>query len=110
PAKGRVSAAAQRLADACLTSGAARLCLSGEHTGQGSKAKLQLDDLAFSYVEPLLPETLTVAGAMSAAVDARLPTNGTPVIKARVTTSEGRITAHQADGKQVQVLEFDPAN
>ncbi|HLQ85455.1 MAG TPA: translocation/assembly module TamB domain-containing protein [Salinisphaeraceae bacterium] len=111
PASGQVTADAQHIAAACLTSQDARLCIDAAHDQQGASAKLQLDDLAFAYLDTFLPEDLDLSGSLSAAVDATLPAQGTPAIALRLQTTPGEITVIRADAEQpVEVLAFDPAH
>lgn len=108
-ASGQISAKAQRITDACLTSGQARLCVTGAHTAKGTKASLTLEDLAFTYAKPVLPENLTITGALSGTVDAHLPADGPPTVTAHLSTTAGRITTRTQHGETVQVLKFEPA-
>src|SRR5699024_10606674 len=63
PASGRIAAGGQRIQNACLHSGEARLCISGEHDARGSTAAVKLADLAFAYAQPFLPDNLSIGGA-----------------------------------------------
>src|SRR5699024_10310907 len=49
PATGQLAAGSQHIANACLNSGEARLCIDGRHDGDGTTASLQLTGLAFAY-------------------------------------------------------------
>src|SRR5699024_1256704 len=109
PASGQVSAHAQQLDDACLTSGDARLCVDGGHSDRGTHAQARLDSQALAYLAPHLPDDLDVTGALSARMEANLPAGGTPDVTMHMETTPGRIAARQADGETAQVLNFDPA-
>ena len=91
PAAGAVSADAQSLNNACLTSGNARLCLQGAHDARATSAKIRLSNLAYAYAKPFFPDGLTVDGAISGTVDAQIPTGATPDINADLRTSGGPI-------------------
>lgn len=108
PAAGSVSAEAQSIDDACLTSGEARLCLTGRHDAKASSAKIRLSDFAYDYAEPFFPEGLEVAGTMSGTVDARLPAQGDPDIDADLRTSDGYVNMAQPDGETVRIVDMEP--
>lgn len=110
PAAGRVSAAAQSIEDACLTSGAARLCLRGAHDARATTAHVELSDLAYAYARPFFPEGLDVDGALSGTVDARLPASGDPDIDARLATSGGAVRMTQPDESVVEVVNLAPGS
>src|SRR5699024_368891 len=81
PASGRVTASSQRISDACVASGDARLCIDGAHAGSGTKATVKLSDLAFAYVQPFLPDNLSIGGALSGTVEASIPAGGNPALQ-----------------------------
>lgn len=110
PASGQLSADTQRIADACLSSGDARLCVTGQHNSDGTQASLQLSDLAFAYAEPFMPDNLDISGALSGTVDVKLPKDGTPVAKVQMKTTAGEVVTRRGDGEQVRVLAFEPAH
>ena len=107
-ASGRVSADAQSIEDACLTSGEARLCLSGANDGQGSRAQIELADLAYAYARPFFPEGLDVDGALSGRIEAALPAGAEPDIDAQLTTSGGAVRMTQPDDSVVEVIDLAP--
>ncbi len=108
PASGTVSATAQSISDACLTSGDSRVCLRGSHDSRASVAHVELDDFAYDYAKPFFPEGLNIAGAISGTVDARLPATGNPDVDARLTTSSGYVDMTQPDESVVRVVSMEP--
>ena len=108
PARGSVSAEAQSVNNACLTSGDARLCLTGAHNADVSSAQIELSDFAYDYAEPFFPEGLEIAGAVSGTVDARIPTGGDPDIDADLRTSDGYVNMAQPDGEVVRIVDMEP--
>lgn len=109
PARGYVSATEQQLADACLISDQARVCLEGERSANsGSRAHVTLKNLAFGYAKPALPDDMSVNGALSGTIKARQPATGTPEVSAQLTTSSGQVQVANADDKTVQLLALKP--
>lgn len=108
PASGTVSADAQSISDACLTSGGSRVCIRGSHDGQASVAHVTLDDFAYDYGKPFFPEGLDIAGAISGTVDARLPASGNPDVEALLTTSDGYVDMTQPDESVVRIVSMEP--
>lgn len=108
PASGAVSASAQSIQDACLTSGEARVCLRGSHDSQVSVAHIELSDFAYDYAQIYFPEGLDIQGAVSGVIDARLPAGGDPDIDARLNTSAGSVAMTQVDGSVVRIVDMEP--
>lgn len=109
PAHGQVSASAQSLGQACwTTTGDARLCLQGRHDDKASQAQFTLNDFAYAYIKPLLPETMQLSGGLSAKGKARLPTGGSPAIELSVRTQAGALAVKKLKSKKVHVLAFEP--
>ncbi|GAB3672827.1 translocation/assembly module TamB domain-containing protein [Salinisphaera aquimarina] len=108
PASGLVSANAQSIKDACLTSGGSRVCLRGSHDAKASAAHVQLSDFAYDYARPFFPEGLDIDGSISGTVDARLPTNGNPDVNAQLTTSNGSVDMTQPDDSVVRIVDMQP--
>lgn len=108
PARGRVTASAQRLQQACWTSAGARLCLQGAHDEKGSRARFSLADLALAQLQPLLPNGMQLEGALDAEGQAHMPADGSPVAEVSITTAAGRLRAANPAGEMVDVLVFKP--
>ncbi|AWN15588.1 translocation/assembly module TamB domain-containing protein [Salinisphaera sp. LB1] len=110
PASGSVSAKAQSIENACLTSGSARLCLSGSHDAKRSKGHVKLSDFNYDYAKHFFPAGLKVTGSVSGQVDAKLPTGGTPQVNANLQTSAGTVSMANAQSKRVKVLNMQPGH
>lgn len=110
PASGRVSASAQAIKDACLTSGQARLCITGSHDSKASVADINLSDFNYDYAKPFFPEGLDVTGAVSGQVNARIPAQGAMTVKADLNTTAGRVSMAAPSGKIVRVLDMQPGS
>ena len=110
PASGAVSAKAQSIDNACLTSGGARLCLTGSHDAKLSKAHVELSDFNYDYAKSFFPDGLNVTGSVSGQVDAKLPTGGTPQVDANLHTSAGTVSMANAQGETVKVLDMRPGH
>lgn len=110
PASGIVSADAQSIKDACLTSGGARLCITGSHDAKASVGHIKLSDFNYAYAKSFFPEGLGVTGAVSGTVDARLPTGGNPDVDADLRTTAGRVSMDNVNGEAVRVLDMQPGH
>lgn len=110
PASGAVSAKAQSIKDACLTSGGARLCITGSHDDKASVGHIKLSDFDYNYAKSFFPEGLGVTGAISGTVDARVPTGGNPDVDADLRTTAGRVTMANVEGEPVRVLDMQPGH
>lgn len=110
PASGAVSARAQSIKNACLTSGDARLCITGSHDAKASVGHIKLSDFNYDYAQSFFPEGLGVSGAVSGTVDARVPTGGNPDVDADLHTTAGRVTMDDINGKAVRVLDMQPGH
>jgi translocation and assembly module TamB len=108
PASGIVSADAQSLKNACLTSGGARLCITGSHDAKASVGHIKLSNFDYSYAKSFFPQGLGATGAISGTVDARVPTGGSPDVEADLRTMAGRVTMNNVNGKAVRVLDMQP--
>ena len=108
PASGAVSANAQSIQDACLTSGDARVCLRGSHDNKASVAHVELSDFAYDYARIYFPEGLDIEGAVSGVIDARLPASGDPDVDARLNTSAGSVSMTQPDESVVRIVDMEP--
>lgn len=108
PASGAVSASAQSIRDACLTSGGARVCLSGSHDAKGSAAHIDLSDFAYDYAKIYFPDGLDIDGSISGTVDARLPASGDPDVDANLRTSAGSVSMTQPDERVVRIVDMQP--
>lgn len=109
-ASGAVSASAQSIDNACLTSGDARLCLTGSHNAKRSKAHIKLSDFNYDYAKSLFPDGLDVTGSVSGQVDARVPAGGSPEAKVDLQTSAGHVSMANPQGKAVRVLDMKPGH
>jgi len=109
PAAGSVSASAQSIKDACLvTTGNARLCITGSHDAKASVASIKLSDFNYDYAKTFFPEGLGVTGAISGDVDARIPAKGAMKVNADLRTTAGKVTMAAPDGQIVQILDMQP--
>lgn len=108
PAEGLLSAETQQLEQACLGSGAARLCLQGSNDGDGANARFTLDDLDYAYAKPLLPSDPVITGSLSANGRVSLPADGSLDAQVELNTSAGTVTTQTQDGETVQVLALEP--
>jgi len=109
-ATGAVSAGSQSINDACLTSGDARLCITGSHDANTSIAKIDLSDFNYDYAKPYFPDNLAVTGAISGTVDARIPTGGSPTVQADLSTTAGNVTVTTPAGETVEALVMQPGS
>ena len=109
-ASGAVSASAQSIENACLTSGGARVCLRGSHDGKASAAHIELSDFAYDYAKNYFPEGLDIDGSISGTVDARLPASGAPEVDANLNTSAGSVSVTQPDDRVVRIVDMDPGS
>ncbi|WP_423822351.1 translocation/assembly module TamB domain-containing protein [Salinisphaera sp. SPP-AMP-43] len=107
-ASGAVSAQAQSIKDACLTSGPSRLCITGRHASDASQAHIELSDFNYDYAKSYFPSGLGISGAVSGQVDASMPTGGAPQVDADLQTTAGQVSMTDAQGKTVQVLDMQP--
>lgn len=107
-AKGAVSAEAQSIDNACLTSGDARVCLRGSHDANASSAHIELSDFAYDYARIYFPEGLDIDGSVSGTIDARLPAGGDPDVDARLNTSAGSVSMTQPDERVVRIVDMQP--
>ncbi len=110
PASGVVSAKAQSIDNACLTSGGARVCLTGNHDAKLSKGHVKLSDFNYDYAKRFFPAGLNVTGSVSGDVDVKLPTGGTPQVSANLQTSSGTVSMANAQGETVKVLDMRPGH
>src|SRR5699024_9517607 len=103
-----VSAKAQSIDNACLTSGQARVCLKASHDSRLSKAHVDLSNFNYDYAKTYFPEGMNVTGSVSGQVDATIPTSG--ALKARVdlATTAGRVSMTNPTGETVTVLDMRP--
>lgn len=108
PASGRVSAKAQSIDDACLTSGKSRVCLTGGHDAKGSKAQIKLSDFNYDYAKSFFPKGLNARGSVSGQVNAMVPKGGSPDIDVDLHTTAGKVTMANPQGKAVEVLDMQP--
>ncbi|MES1953922.1 translocation/assembly module TamB domain-containing protein [Salinisphaera hydrothermalis] len=110
PASGAISAGAQSIDNACLTSGGARLCLTGKHDTKVSQGHIELSNFNYDYAKSFFPDGLAVTGSVSGQVDAKLPTGGTPQVNANLQTSAGTVSMTNPQGETVKVLEMRPGH
>ncbi|HET7315352.1 translocation/assembly module TamB domain-containing protein, partial [Salinisphaera sp.] len=110
PASGAVSAQAQSIDDACLTSGGARLCLTANHDAKTSRAHIELSDFNYDYAKRFFPEGLAVTGSVSGQVDAQLPTGGSARVSVNLQTSAGTVSMTNPRGETVKVLDMQPGH
>lgn len=110
PASGTVTANAQSIDKACLTSGSARVCLSGHHGAQGSAGHVALSNVPYAYAKPYFPSGLSVNGAISGQIDAKLATGGRPAADVDLNTTGGRVQMTPEGGPSVQVLDLKPGH
>ena len=107
PATGVVSAAKQQLDRSCWTSSDARLCLSGSHGPDSTKGSIDLNQLAFSYLRPLLPPDLKIEGELNVTGHYQQTGDQPPEAHLAVTTSEGALTSQSTQGPVT--IGFDPS-
>ncbi len=91
PITGVVSRKRVALSRGCWASGNARLCMQGERTASGARGVLKIDDLAFSYFEPLLPSATRIHGGLRARAEFVQLTQGQMTANLHLQTSRGRI-------------------
>src|SRR5690606_1094230 len=91
PAAGALGAAGAELSTACWRSGDAAVWVRAARRDEGSSVRFALDQLAFRYFEPYLPEDAIVVGTVGARGRLELPQDGRPRGELVLETSPGRI-------------------
>jgi translocation and assembly module TamB len=75
----------------CWHSGEARLCVDVTEPQNVPRAGIALTALPFSYFSPLLPDSVSVAGELTATADVRLPRGAAPRVDMTLHTTPGHI-------------------
>ncbi|MFT4563238.1 MAG: translocation and assembly module TamB, partial [Gammaproteobacteria bacterium] len=93
--------------DACLASGAARACISGNHRTAGSSARIRLAALPLALADHFMPATLRLRGATNGTIDL-VATNGVITGTGNVRLSNGIIERDRGDGEpdKLQIRTF----
>ncbi|MEM8489186.1 MAG: translocation/assembly module TamB domain-containing protein [Pseudomonadota bacterium] len=109
-----LAASEQAVGTGCWASGEARLCFGGNRADAQSSTDLSLEKLALSYFKPLLPNNLTLAGAIDAEAalgvendqdlrfEAKL--NSSAVTLRKDATSDGPEETERRDTKKTETL------
>ncbi|MFW6093327.1 MAG: translocation/assembly module TamB domain-containing protein [Pseudomonadota bacterium] len=90
-AEGYLDAERASLDRHCWHSSEARLCLEARRDDEGTRAAFELDELAFAYFAPMLPEGVELSGAASASATARLAPDGSPTARVVLATTAGEL-------------------
>jgi translocation and assembly module TamB len=108
PAEIMASPDSIRIADACLVSPPARLCLAGSHDRSGDRITVDVEELDLSRATPFLPGDVEVVAVLQARADIVMPDHGAITGHVEARTSPGEVILKQGD--RVRRLAFAPAS
>ncbi|MBN1237398.1 MAG: translocation/assembly module TamB domain-containing protein [Gammaproteobacteria bacterium] len=98
PASGRVTRAGTELAETCLTSGSASLCVEAESEQGATSARFALAELPFQYFASFFPDGSRMTGTLAADGEIALPPGEPPRVDVELATSRGRIGSDVGGG------------